>query len=109
MTWHDRVVEELSAHDEPLHLVSDVDRHVSRRHVGGRAAILLKPPESARVRVVGAEERIAREVGDSRETANQKLHDDGEERVKSFQKLERERREREREGMKENIREKRRR
>lgn len=78
----DRVVEELRAHHEPLHLVADVDRHVALGDHGGGAADLRRPPGGTAAVGAGAEERVLRGgVGDSRETADQLLHDGGEREI----------------------------
>lgn len=82
----DGVVEELGAHDEALHLVADVDRHVPLRHHRGGAADLRRSGEAKGLRTaaavvaalggggVRAEERVVGGVGHAREPADQLLH-----------------------------------
>lgn len=82
----DRVVQQLGVNHEPLHLVANIDRHVSlwnhRFAGGGPAAAELHPKRLAsawagRRRVGGAQEAVLRRVGDAGEPSDQLLHDDG--------------------------------
>jgi len=65
-----RVVQQLRAHHEPLHLLAHVDRHVPH----GNSHVPAEGPGAARPPGVGAEERVLRGVAHARELANQLLH-----------------------------------
>lgn len=82
----DRVVQQLGVNHEPLHLVANVDWHVSlwnhRFAGGGPAAAELHPKRLASARAGrrrvggGAQEAVLRRVGDPGEPSDQLLHDD---------------------------------
>lgn len=80
----ERMVENLRADDEPLHLFSDVDRHVSRRNLRRRRRGSSPELRSKRLRParrptgfnLRSEDAVLRRVRNARETPYQLLHRD---------------------------------